>query len=654
MVKRAMVCVLFTVLGALLGSGTLMAAPEAGRLPHDDFQELLRYQVMGPEADVPEREYVFLTIGPLGDAERAELAAAGLVLKSTMGTTSVIAGPLTAFADLGPVDQMDQGELVPFSWVRAIYPSVPDQTFAPSREARPRSVDEMLQAIGADQVHEMGATGKGVTVGIIDPEFTGWAGREYGADRVTYLAIEYGPDGAPQSVVSLPFNHPRLSWFEGNGWAHGELCAEAVHAVAPGASLVLMWTLYPQDRQFFLQEIAAGNIQIDVLSNSSESIIPQDHGDGRGRLAQTADSVVESGVFYSYALGNYASGEEAFCSFYRAPFADEEGDGFHDFTPGATDYLDRNSLAITLLPWDKSLQSSVYLRVILAWDGWEYQVRDPDDVGQPTRWSESEYVSVQDIDMYLSVKAGSPVQRVGKSIRNQLAFVYPWAALASGEYSVPPIEDIFLDRITEPGTYLVQIENTTLKHPHPLSRQRHVELRMYIYTNSPAGIVMEHHNADGALINVGGARLVTGVGAMEGYDCEEDTGTCWEPASYSSQGPTSDGRMKPDLSGPSRFESEVTFGYGFCRFAYFDGTSAATPVVAGVAALMLEANPSLTGLEIRKALSDTAHLCSAGDSNYVVGCGLVNAKAAVARAIAMLEREPSPPEESNQTGNDGG
>ncbi len=52
-------------------------------------------------------------------------------------------------------------------------------------------------------------------------------------------------------------------------------------------------------------------------------------------------------------------------------------------------------------------------------------------------------------------------------------------------------------------------------------------------------------------------------------------------ANYSSEGPTNDSRIKPDISAAACVESQ-TFDPG-C----FNGTSAATPVVAGGAALVL-------------------------------------------------------------------
>lgn len=64
-------------------------------------------------------------------------------------------------------------------------------------------------------------------------------------------------------------------------------------------------------------------------------------------------------------------------------------------------------------------------------------------------------------------------------------------------------------------------------------------------------------------------------------------------------------------------------------YAYYDGTSMATPHVAGVAALVWSANPNWTAAEIRNALAVTAEdLGSAGRDNQT-GWGLVRAKAAL-------------------------
>lgn len=63
-------------------------------------------------------------------------------------------------------------------------------------------------------------------------------------------------------------------------------------------------------------------------------------------------------------------------------------------------------------------------------------------------------------------------------------------------------------------------------------------------------------------------------------------------ASYSSQGPTADERLKPELSAPAGVS-----GQSYGRSA-FDGTSAATPHVAAAAALVWQANPHFTRQEV--------------------------------------------------------
>ena len=64
-------------------------------------------------------------------------------------------------------------------------------------------------------------------------------------------------------------------------------------------------------------------------------------------------------------------------------------------------------------------------------------------------------------------------------------------------------------------------------------------------------------------------------------------------------------------------------------YAYFDGTSMATPHVSGVAALVWSAKPSATNIEIREALIATAEDLGTPGRDDLYGHGLVKAKKAI-------------------------
>ncbi|HZL84341.1 MAG TPA: S8 family serine peptidase [Candidatus Krumholzibacteria bacterium] len=106
----------------------------------------------------------------------------------------------------------------------------------------------------------------------------------------------------------------------------------------------------------------------------------------------------------------------------------------------------------------------------------------------------------------------------------------------------------------------------------------------------------------------------------------------------SSYGPTADGRTKPDVlaEGIGTFMAQANnpmlYGTG-------SGTSAACPLVAGVAALLISAFPDATPVQIGDALRSTASRASAPDRFQ--GWGLVDALAAY-RALRDLGPEPPP------------
>jgi serine protease AprX len=118
-------------------------------------------------------------------------------------------------------------------------------------------------------------------------------------------------------------------------------------------------------------------------------------------------------------------------------------------------------------------------------------------------------------------------------------------------------------------------------------------------------------------------------------------------AIYSSQGPTEEGRVKPNIAfvGSSVNAPDANTGDGYVALS---GTSMATPGAAGVAVLMYQANPDLSPFDVRNIMQETStyrqcHYMLANEpcaedlipknrQNNVYGHGHVNAQPAVEEA----------------------
>ena len=98
--------------------------------------------------------------------------------------------------------------------------------------------------------------------------------------------------------------------------------------------------------------------------------------------------------------------------------------------------------------------------------------------------------------------------------------------------------------------------------------------------------------------------------------------TLYDLATFSSTGPSVDGRMKPDVAAPGTYivsslsshdatasapvaGSVLASGRSY-TFGYMQGTSMAAPYVAGVAALWLQADATLSPVDVRRLLSQSS------------------------------------------------
>ncbi|MDX3716058.1 S8 family serine peptidase, partial [Streptomyces europaeiscabiei] len=114
-------------------------------------------------------------------------------------------------------------------------------------------------------------------------------------------------------------------------------------------------------------------------------------------------------------------------------------------------------------------------------------------------------------------------------------------------------------------------------------------------------------------------------------------------ASWSSRGPTADGRLKPDIAAPGVDIIAAKAAHGIegndeaPGYVSMSGTSMATPHAAGAAAILAQEHPDWTGEQLKSALTASAKTLG-GVTAYDVGVG----RADLTRAIdATVGSEPS-------------
>ena len=177
----------------------------------------------------------------------------------------------------------------------------------------------------------------------------------------------------------------------------------------------------------------------------------------------------------------------------------------------------------------------------------------------------------------------------------------PWQLVASSANvqngTQPPAEEI--DYVAPAsGTYYLAVRNANARS----------NLRFSIFTFYQD---LNPYVSSGSLLSPADATGVMAVAAVN-Y-------TNWltgPQESFSSQGPTTDGRMKPEISGPDGVSS---FIYGS-----FLGTSASSPHVAGAAALILSNNTDFTVSQVWNAITSSAIDLGASGQDPIFGYGRLN------------------------------
>ncbi len=183
---------------------------------------------------------------------------------------------------------------------------------------------------------------------------------------------------------------------------------------------------------------------------------------------------------------------------------------------------------------------------------------------------------------------------------------------------------------------------------------RYTNWGVNLTSNYPQAVDGNHHYGLGEPAGVGKNVITVASYRAEQYNEAGTSFVFGNISSFSSRGPTVDERIKPDiastgqevLSSINSFDPSNQGGllfsfefegrtYGFKRFS---GTSMSGPLVAGIVALMLEANPLLSATGAKEILKMTARLDQlTGNITYEEGhlqwgWGKANALAAVIAA----------------------
>lgn len=420
--------------------------------------------------------------------------------------------------------------------------------------------------VRADQARALrGVTGSGVKVGVLSGGITGLtasvASGDLPASGITMPAAPLTGGGISLDSP-LPggatFTVTPVDRLDLASNAEGTAMLEIIHDMAPDAQLFFApgdTTLANQRAIRWLKSQGVRVIADDVAFLNTGPY------DGTSAVSQEASNAVADGVSYFVAVGNYAQ------QHYRGRFTDTDGDTFHEFDVSlGLPRVDNagETLNVTVKPGSTVV-------ILLQWD-------------DPFGGSTNNY------DMCIHYPSPDiPAPSPNCSTNLQTGTQNPTEGLAATNTGSTPVTiGVSIHRVggAAPRVFDLFILGGTMNE--------------FVV---PGGSVPNKSDAGGGVISVGAVAW-------------------WTPntlESFSSHGPTSDGRVKPELVAPDGVATSVP------GFNWFFGTSAATPHAAGAAALLLSANPTFTPAQLSARLTQTAVPLGFPIPNTSYGFGRIDA-----------------------------
>jgi hypothetical protein len=433
----------------------------------------------------------------------------------------------------------------------------------------------------------------------------------------------------------------------------GRAMLQIVHDVAPGASLAF-YTADNGEADFaagigkLAAAVSAGGAGARVIADDVGYFDEPFFQDGI--VAQAIDAAEANGVAYFSAAGNdgslaYDNTKPSFATLSTS--APNSGEYLLNFdTSGATTATSLTVNVPALIPGE-------FIAVVAEWDQ-PYVTGAPNSGGATSRIDLClTGVSGNDTayNESLTPTACSGANSAGTDPVQVMIIGNPANAAGNSAAQTVNIEVGLVGGTPPPGRIKVAIEGNG------------AQITVAAFSNAASNATLQGHP---------GAAGAAAVGAAFYFETPACGTTPAQLESYSSVGgapilfdasgtrlATAQVRQKPDFVGPDG-GNDTFLGYtlasdGFaggklnttiaaCQnnpsYPNFFGTSAATPHVASIAALMLQANPALTPTEIFQALRTSALPMTSTTPNYSSGYGLVQADAAFALIPQVVPAVP--------------
>jgi hypothetical protein len=374
---------------------------------------------------------------------------------------------------------------------------------------------------------------------------------------VKVAVIDGGFDSLTEAQTSEDIPSSYVSHdFTGSGLEtstpHGTAVAEAIFDLVPNAELYL----YKIANSTHLENAKDSCISngVDII-NHSMGWYNASYYDGTGFICAIADDAISNGICWVNSAGNDAE------MHYRSVFDDTNGT--HDFSGsgGNVNYFGPGDGSAYNIP------DGYTIDVFLNWDAY------------PT--------TTEDYDLVLYRYLGGSWQQVASSTNDQTSGAYPYPTERISYLTSPP---------ASPYGVVVREDSTTMDHDFTLFN--------WI---AP----FNYKTASSSITDPASATDVISVGAID-----RNNYTSGPQQDFSSQGPTTDDSIKPDVAAP---DNCISHAYG-----YWTGTSLASPHTAGVCALIKSRFPGYSNTEIRDYLytNCTVDLGTAGKDN-IYGWGKV-------------------------------